>query len=141
MDSRLIALSHLALDLEVPAAGWRAYLADRGVAVVVDDLGRPSITRGAARELITEHQRQHRENEARKARVREEAEARAIAADQQFRAQLNTGIPWYEIPAGVTAAEMWAQQEKDSRPKRRTVLEDALAGDGSLIYHPLQDES
>jgi hypothetical protein len=30
------------------------------------------------------------------------------------------------MPVGVSAAEVWAQAEKDARPKRRSLLEDAL---------------
>jgi hypothetical protein len=134
--SDLIPLSVLELDLPAPATGWLIELDRRGIAVVADDIGRDSLTKDDARELITEH----RENEARKARHREETERRAIEADQQWRAQLSPGIPWYEIPAGVTAAEMWAQAEHDARPKRRSLLEDALANTGSMEYHPLRDE-
>jgi hypothetical protein len=46
----LIPLSVLELDLEPPSVGgWRPYLADRGVAVVEDDLGRASVARSDAR--------------------------------------------------------------------------------------------
>jgi ParB-like chromosome segregation protein Spo0J len=142
MDSRLISLAERALSLDEPSpAGWDGYLAGRGIAVVVDDLGRPAITRGAARELITEHHKQHREHEARLARVREQTEQAAIAADREFRASLPGGIPWYDIPVGVTAPEMWAAAEKDAQPKRRTVLEDALDREQGLTYHPISGES
>ena len=36
----LIPLSHLSLDLPVPPIGWVAYLNNKGVEIVVDDLGR-----------------------------------------------------------------------------------------------------
>ena len=127
----------LALDLpEPPAGGWVGYLSGRGIEVVTDDVGRASVSRSNARLLIAED----RENEARKARMREEAEQRAIEADQHWRALLSPGIPWYEIPPGATAAEVWAQAEHAARPRRRSLLEDALEGTGSMEYHPLRDE-
>ena len=46
----VVPLSHLSLDLPKPPSGWVAYLTGRGVAVVEDDLGRPSIPRAAARQ-------------------------------------------------------------------------------------------
>jgi hypothetical protein len=35
-----IPLSHLELDLPAPAGGWAAYLADRGISITIDDIGR-----------------------------------------------------------------------------------------------------
>jgi hypothetical protein len=40
----------------------------------------------------------------------------------------------------VTAAEAWAQADKDSRPRRRTLLEDALEREPSMVFHPLPDD-
>jgi hypothetical protein len=91
-----------------------------------------SVSRSDARQLLTER----RENEARAREVAAQQERQAIERDRQFRAQLGVGIPWYEIPAGVTAAEMWAAAEKDAQPKRRSVLEEALAGEG-MTFHPI----
>ena len=79
-----IPLSHLELDLPAPITGWLIELDRRGIQVVSDDIGRPSVSRDNARVLIAEHH----QNEARKARMREEAEQAAIEADQQWRAQL-----------------------------------------------------
>jgi hypothetical protein len=68
----LIAISVLALDLaEPPVGGWAAYLKGRGIAVIDDGIGRPSISRDDARQLLDEK----RENEARR---REIAERQAI---------------------------------------------------------------
>ena len=50
-----VPLSVLALDLEPPTTGWDSFLAARGIRVRPDDLGRPSITREAARRLFVEH--------------------------------------------------------------------------------------
>jgi hypothetical protein len=81
-----------------------------------------------------------REAEARKREVAERQEQLAIEADRQWRAQLSPGLPWYALPHGVSAAEAWAQAEKDAKPKRRSLLEDALEGGGGLVFHPLRDE-
>ncbi len=51
---QLIPLSHLDLDLTRPPAGWRAMLKARGVEIVADDIGRPSIARSVVGELIAE---------------------------------------------------------------------------------------
>lgn len=85
---QLVPLSHLQLDLEPPAEGWTVYLEGRGVAVMHDDLGRVAIARSDAKQLFTEQA----ENEARKAQLRAAAEQRAVEQDQQWRAQLGTGI-------------------------------------------------
>ena len=58
-----IPLSVLDLDLSAPVEGWRAFLADRHIKIVVDDLGRSSVSRNDARRLFDEH----RDEELRKA--------------------------------------------------------------------------
>ena len=131
--SDLIPLSVLALDLEPPAGGWVAYLTNRGIAVMADDIGRTAVSRGAARGLILEKQ----QGEARRREVAERNERNAIEADQQFRARLWRGEPWYEAPMGVSPAQAWHAAEKDGQPKRTSVLEEALSNSGGLVYHPL----
>jgi hypothetical protein len=44
------------------------------------------------------------------------------------------GIPWYEIPVGMTAAEFLAANDPDKRPKRVSVLEDSLSGSGTTMH-------
>jgi hypothetical protein len=135
-DLDLIPLSVLSLDLEAPSsAGWAAYLTGRGIEVLVDDLGRSAISRVDARQLFDEH----REAEARAREVVERQEQAAIERDRAFRAALPTGRHWTDIPAGVSAADVWAQAEKDSRPKRVSVLQEALAGEG-MVYRPIRSE-
>jgi hypothetical protein len=95
-----IPLSVLDLDLSAPVGGWRAFLADRHIEIVVDDLGRSSVSRNDARRLFDEH----RDEELRKAEVRAASERRAVEADQQFRASLGAGVPASAIPAGMTYA-------------------------------------
>jgi hypothetical protein len=42
---RLIPVSHLALDLDVPVRGWEMLLSEQGIDVQTDDCGRPAIAR------------------------------------------------------------------------------------------------
>ena len=128
-----VPLSVLALDLDAPSAGgWHAYLASRGIAVLVDDVGRDSITKADARRLFDER----REHEIRRREIAARQEQAALEADRALRAGLPKGLHWTDIPVGVSAAQVWAQAEKDAKRKRRTVLEDALAGEGT-VYRPL----
>jgi hypothetical protein len=128
----LIPLSILELDLDPPSIGWVAYLANVGITITTDDIGRNSITKTDARRLILEKQ----EREARKQEIVKRQEQRAVELDQQWRAQLSRGTPWYEFPDGVSPAEVWAQAEKDAQPKRRSVLEETLAGE-AMTFHPI----
>ena len=135
MTSELVALSVLALDYPMPAAGWAVELDGRGVGIVLDDLGRPAIPRAVARDLLAER----RANEERKAQRLKEIEAAAIEADQRFRARLGQGFP--EAPNGMTpAAWAMALDREGDRRRRRSVLQDALEGTGT-IYHPVGGES
>jgi hypothetical protein len=130
-----VPLVVLELSLDAPGEGWSNFLAARGIEIVEDDLGLASITRSDARMLIAER----REAEAHAREVAARQEQAAIERDRAFRAALPTGLHWTDIPVGVSAADVWAQQEKDAKPKRRTPLEDALAGDG-MIYRPLRPD-
>jgi hypothetical protein len=134
VPTNLIPLSVLQLDLDPPAGGWDAYLTGRGVGIAVDDIGRKAISRADARQLFDEK----REAEARAREIAQRQEHRAVERDRAFRAALPTGLHWTELPPGVSAAEVWAAAERDAQPKRRTPLEDALAGDG-MVYRPLRD--
>jgi hypothetical protein len=134
----LVPLSHLALDLPAPeAVGWGVFLADRGIAIVVDDVGRLSISRDNARQLLSEH----RENEARAREMAAEREAQAIELDRQRRASLPAGVPVSAIPAGMTYGQAIASAELDSqtyRPSRRTLMEDVFDGaPDTLTFHPI----
>ena len=135
VPSDLIPLSQLALDVDPPSVGWDAYLTGRGIPIVLDHIGRSAVSSADAGQLLIER----REDEARRREVAARQEQAAIERDRVFRAALPTGLHWTDIPVGASAAEVWAQQEKDAKPKRRTPLEDALAGDG-MIYRPLRDD-
>ena len=98
----------LALDLEAPTEDSAAFLTARNIPVVLDDVGRRSISCADARQLLTER----REAEARQRKLAQRQERQAIERDRQRRAQLPGRVPWHDIPAGVTAAQMWG------RPRR-----------------------
>jgi hypothetical protein len=130
----LIPLSHLGLDLDVPAIGWVAYLNNVGVEILTDDVGRPAISRVDARMLISEHHA----NEVRKAELRAAAEKRAVEADRQLRAQMPAGV---RVPDGMTYAEAAMAAELDAlsyQPRRRSPLEDAL-DNGGMTFHSLAE--
>jgi hypothetical protein len=131
--SQPVPLSVLELDLgEAPAEGWAAHFINRGVAVELDDIGRPAISRGDARLLIIER----REAEERKARQRKLAEAKAVADDQLRRSQIWGGVPAEALPVGVSASSVMLQAARDAQPKRMTPLEEALSGE-SMTYRSL----
>jgi hypothetical protein len=139
MNDELIPLSVLQLDLAAAGVGGLpAYLVGRGIAIKLDDIGRECVTRAAARDLLAEQ----RESEARKARKREEAERQAAERDREWRAQLHRGIPAGLIPEGVAPAAAMLQAAHDARPRRRSMLEDALDGSGTVFhsYGPDGDE-
>jgi hypothetical protein len=126
------------LDLPAPTTGWLIELDRRGVEVVVDDIGRPAVSRDDARRLFTEH----REAEARAREMAAQNEQAAIAADQQWRAQLSPGVPWWQIPGGVSPAQAMFAADRDDNPRRRTLTEDLLDRSDTMVFHPMQgDES
>jgi hypothetical protein len=129
----VIPLSHLELDLPTPVEGWTVFLATRGIEVTLDDIGRMAVARDDARLLLTEK----RERQAEQARRRKLAEAQAVADDQIRRAQIWQGIPADDLPPGVAPAAVMLQASKDARPKRTSVLQEALAGSETLTYRPL----
>jgi hypothetical protein len=134
-DEPAVPLSEIALDLPVPVGGWAAELARRGVEVIEDDLGRAAVDRATARALFAEH----RESEARAARLREEIEQRVIAADEARRAALPKGIPVGAVPEGMTAGQLMMLSDPALQGARRqSVLEHALENPaGAIVIHPL----
>ena len=107
----------------------------RPVSVAVDDVGRDCVSRADARQLVAEH----REDQARRARLREEQERRAIEAAEAFRASLPRGIPAGAVPEGMTAAQlMMLSDPMDQAAERESVLEHSLNHrDGAIVFHPL----
>jgi len=132
MNDQLIPLSHLSLDLDAPGGGWPAYLVGRGVPALEDDLGRPAIAYADARQLFAER-------EAAEVRRREVAARNDAKVEAQRLASVRPGIPWWEIPEGVTPGEAMTAGDKMTGPRRRTPLEDALSGNGTT-FHPIRSE-
>jgi hypothetical protein len=137
-----VPLSELERDLPTPGEGWAAHLAARGVEIVLDDLGRASISRDAARQLFVER----RESEAKAREHAAVVERRAIEQDRAWRASLGVGVPASALPAGRTyaAAALSAELDGQAYRPRATVVEDLLSNDGSLTFHsfaPPEDES
>jgi hypothetical protein len=130
-----VPLSHLELDLPAPVEGWAVFLAGRGVEVTLDDIGRMSVSRGDARQLLIEQ----REAEARKREVLERNEQQAIEADRVRRASIWGGVPATAFPDGVSAASVMLTAAQDARPRRQSPLQHALANSGELVFHSLAE--
>jgi hypothetical protein len=110
-----IPLSILELDLPAPTIGWTAGLAERGISVVLDDLGRLAVSRGDARRLFEEKR-------AAEQKAREMAEAnerQAIEADRRWRDALPKGKAWYDIPGDVLPVVAMTEAAKAEQPRRR----------------------
>jgi hypothetical protein len=101
--------------------------------VVLDDIGRRCVTRDTARRLFAE--RDQGERRQREAQERREAELAELAANNPVRG----GVPADRIPDGVLPTAAMLQAAKDAEPRRRSVLEEALANRDGLVYHPLSD--
>jgi hypothetical protein len=133
-----IPLSVLELDLATPTMGWSAYLAEKGINVLLDDLGRLSIHRVDAKRLFVEK----REAEQKAREIAAATERAAIEKDQQFRAALPRGLPWYALPDGVSFAEAAAAAEAAEHPSRTPSPGEWLFGGAdSMVYHELPQEN
>jgi hypothetical protein len=82
---RRVPLSYLSLDLSEPLVGWEAFFEERGVMIMDDAVGRPSVPRHVLADLLDEQR-------ARDARLAEEAAANAATLEQP-------------VPVGVPALE------------------------------------
>jgi len=104
--------------------------AGRGVLVVEDDLGRPSISYADARRLVSERREAA-------ARARELAERHDQELEEQRLASLHVGVPAVPGELPSTALLMSA---RDERPRRQSMVEHALSNDGGFVFHPLGPE-
>jgi hypothetical protein len=125
-----VPLSVLTLDLAEPPEGWPNFLGARAIAIIPDDLGRDCVSRQAARRLLDEK----REQQLRQAALRRLAEQEAVEADERRRAQIWKGVPADALPADALPASVMLQAARDSRPKRRTLLEDSFANEGTVMH-------
>jgi hypothetical protein len=129
MCAELVPTSVLALDVPEPVGGWPG--------VVEDDLGRPAISRDAARDLLSER----REQEEAAARAQAAVEQRLVAADAARRAALPKGIPVSSEVPGMSAAMLMMAADPIPGQRRQGVLADMLDNpNGGLIFHPIQPE-
>jgi hypothetical protein len=132
--SEVIPLVVLELSL-APPVEWAAFLADRGMSITIDDIGRPSVSRSDARLLLTEQ----REAEVRRRERAAELERQAVEQDRLRRASLPAGIPAGMIPDGLAPAEAMVLAGESSGPRAKSVREQLLEcelGSGeSLVFH------
>jgi hypothetical protein len=137
----LIPLSHLSLDVDEPCVGWDAYLSGRGLEVVLDDVGRPSIPRVDARMLFAEKQ----EGEARKREIMERNEQRMVEADQAWRAGLHKGVEWWRLPDGMTpgdAMALAAAEASHQKSVQESLLEQEFGGpQNSMVYQSFSNDA
>jgi hypothetical protein len=134
-----VPLSVLALDLPEPGVGgWTAYLNNKGIEVLTDDIGRLVISRADAKMLFDEH----REWEVRKREAIARNEQRAIEAYQAQYAQIWRGVSADSLPVGVSAGDAMVAAARDGRPKRQSPTEEAFSGK-SMTYHawPTEDDA
>jgi hypothetical protein len=100
-----------------------------GIKVQLDDIGRLSVSRSDARALIAER----RESEQ---KAREAAEAADRWHEDQRRASLRPGVPWYEVPEGMTAATFMGLGDRPGS-RRQTLTADVLfSNPDDLEFHP-----
>jgi hypothetical protein len=100
--------------------------------VVLDDLGRRCVSRAVARGLFSE-----REEQALRWRDLQ-ARLDAEAAEEAVRNPVWGGVPAGPDSEGATAVARMLAAAKDARPRRQSVLEHALANDGVIEYHPVE---
>jgi hypothetical protein len=63
-----------------------------------------------------------------------ENERVAIERDRAFRAALPRGRAWFDVPPGGLPVVAMTEAAKAEQPRRRSMLEDAFAGEGSTLY-------
>jgi hypothetical protein len=107
---RRVPVSHLNLDVAEPVTGWSAYFEQKGIMVLADAAGRPSVSRHVLADLIDEQ----REREA---RLVEDAAEKAATLNQPVPAgvpALENAGPYESMMAAgsVSPAQEFAQWEK-----------------------------
>jgi hypothetical protein len=134
-----VPLVVLELSLTAPVE-WAAFLADRGMSIIIDDIGRPAVSRSDARLLLTEQ----REAEARRRERAAELERQAVEQDRLRRANLPTGIPAGMVPDGLAPAEAMMLAGESSGPRARSVreqlLERELGSGESMVFHSFRPD-
>jgi hypothetical protein len=137
VPSDLIPLSHLELDLAVPVEGWAAFLTDRHIAIELDDIGRASVSRDDARQILAEK----REDEQRRREAAARAERQAIEQDQQRREAIWTGAPASAIPEGASPGLIGALRPPDGQRAVRDCyyyVSKGFGGRGVVVFRGLE---
>ena len=136
-----IPLSVLALGLDQqPANGWTVWLAEQGISITFDDLGRRCISRADAKRLLDEKRQAEIRRQDQLARLEQEA----VEKDRAWRASLPRGAAWYDVPAGVHPATAMLQAAKDAQPRRTPSQVEWMFGEAdTMVYHelPAEDEA
>ena len=112
------------------------------MSIIIDDIGRPSVSRSDARQLLDEQ----REAEARNREVMERREQQFIQQDRIRRASMPTGIPAGLIPDNLRPTEALMLAGEGSGPRAKSVheqlLERELGSGESLVFQSFSpDES
>jgi hypothetical protein len=137
MSEQVVLLAELDRDLGEKPLGWAVELAERGIEVIEDDLGRAAVDREAARLLFSEHRAQQEVA----ARRRKEIEQRAVEAYQRLRASLPAGVSAGAVPPGMSALQLvMANDPMLQVVRRESPIEHALARRDGAAYHPIQPE-
>jgi hypothetical protein len=134
-----VPLSVLALDLvDAPASGWTVWLAERGISIAFDDIGRPSIARTDAKRLLDDQ----RQAELRRQDQLVRLEAAAVEQDRAWRASLPKGVAWHEVPPGVPPVVAMTEAAKAEQPRRTPTRNEWLFGevDDTMVYHEFPAE-
>jgi hypothetical protein len=117
-----VPLSHLALDAAEPVQGWASYFEEKGILVLPDAAGRPSVPRHVLADLIDEEKR-------REDRLAEEAAIKAAELVQP----VGGGVPALENAGPyesmmAAAGSVSPQEEFGGRPRPRFLEEQLEAG-------------
>jgi hypothetical protein len=122
---RLVPLTVLSLDHPEPLAGWPSMLAERGVAVLRDDLGRACIAREDARALLAEREEWELKSVGETRRRQEERvrESRPVPRGIPRPASADAALSAYEVMRGADA-----DAEQSDPARRLTPQEEFLTG-------------
>jgi hypothetical protein len=134
-EPELVPLSVLALEIDTGQESWAVFLGRRGITFKPDAIGRDAITVGDAQRLMAEKRAHDLKVQALR-RLQEEA---WVEADRLRFAGIWKGASADLLPVGEHPASVMLAVAKDSEPKRRSVLQDSLEGEGTT-YHPWPQE-
>jgi hypothetical protein len=132
----LIPLSVLGLDCEPSAAGWASDLAELGIRVQLDDIGRACVTRSDARRVMDER----RAALDRAAAVRRELEAEREEWHRQHQV-VPVGIPVEEIIEGVGPALSMGFHDRPGAGRKSLDAGSLFTQSDEVTYHAFGPEA